>query len=170
MKDLPVISGKRKKAACVKRQGRKRPGDETDTSVALDLRMNHKLTYEEIGKILGKKKQTIHSQIKHLIPTVQTDDFKNNRADILAHTQLRLLQNLTPTKLNKASAKDTCVSFGILYDKERLERGQATSITDVRSLILELDAAEAKALAMCNHKDMGVVLGVSQDKPGGEGE
>ena len=36
------------------------------------------------------------------------------------------------------------------YDhvQERLERGQATSITDVRSLILELDAAEARALSM----------------------
>jgi len=33
------------------------------------------------------------------------------------------------------------------HNQERLERGQATSITDVRSLILELDAAEAQAVA-----------------------
>ena len=34
------------------------------------------------------------------------------------------------------------------HNQERLERGQATSITDVRSLMIELDAAEARALGM----------------------
>ena len=34
------------------------------------------------------------------------------------------------------------------HNQERLERGQATSITDIRSLIMELDAAEVRALGM----------------------
>ena len=120
-----------------------------DTSVLLDLRLNHRLTYEEIGRITGRKKQAIHNQIKHLIPTAHTQDYISNRAEILAHQQLRLLSTgLTDAKLKKTSARDAVVSMGILYDKERLERGQATSITDVRSLILELDAAEARALSM----------------------
>jgi hypothetical protein len=37
------------------------------------------------------------------------------------------------------------------HNQERLERGQATSITDVRSLMIELDAAEAMALQRLSH-------------------
>ena len=135
------------KTAKTKNPPNKRPLN-PNTLAALNLRLNHKLTYEEIGKIQGISKVSVFNKIKHLIPTQATDDYRNNRADILANTQLRFLQELTPSKLKKISARDAVVSMGILYDKERLERGQATSITDVRSLILELDVAEARALSM----------------------
>lgn len=42
------------------------------------------------------------------------------------------------------------------HNQERLERGQATSITDVRSLILELDQAEARLLGMLNRSAIDV--------------
>ena len=120
-----------------------------DVSRALDLRLNHRLTYEEIGKVLGVTRQSIHKKIRHLIPTEQTKEFVTNRAEIIAHQQLRLLSaGLTDAKLKKISSRDAVVSMGILYDKERLERGQATSITDIRTLVLELDAAEARAIGM----------------------
>lgn len=102
-----------------------------DRQAALDLRINHKLTYPEIAKIQGVSKQAIHQQIHHLIPTEQTAEYRVNRADILSHQQLRLLsQGLTNAKLKQIKPRDAIISFGILYDKERLERGQSTTITE----------------------------------------
>lgn len=141
----------RKKKEPTKRGPRKtrEPAPPVDVSQALDLRLNHRLTYAEIAKVQGVTPQNVHKKIKHLIPSALTQDYIANRGDILANAQLRLLASgLTDAKLKKVSPRDAVVSVGILYDKERLERGQATEITDIRGIMLQLDAAEARALKL----------------------
>ena len=114
-----------------------------DTSRALNLRLTHNLTYQEIGKILGTTKQAIHNKIGHLIPTEITQDYIANRANIFAQAQLRLLSYLTDEKLKKMQARDIIVSMGILYDKERLERGQTTeNIGVISATIRQLQALQ----------------------------
>ena len=52
--------------------------------------------------------------------------YKANRADILAHDQMRYSKHITEEKLAKTSARDLEVMRGIAHDHERLERGQST--------------------------------------------
>lgn len=53
-------------------------------------------------------------------------DYKANRADLLALKGKSALESITHDKLQKAAPSQAAAVFGILYDKERLERGQST--------------------------------------------
>lgn len=52
--------------------------------------------------------------------------YKDNRADVLATYQTIILDSLTPEDLKKAGLSQKVMAYGILYDKERLERDQST--------------------------------------------
>ena len=123
----------------------------SDKSRALDLRLSKGLTYQEIGDILKTSKQTIHRHFATLLPDSRTEIYRQNRADILSHAQVRLLSNVTDAKLKKSSARDLIVSTGILYDKERLERDQSTvnvayDAASDRAQLAELKALQASAV------------------------
>lgn len=121
-----------------------RPIKRVNKEQAIKLRTENNLTYEAIAKIQGVDKAAIFRAIKHLVPTEQTRSFISNRADILAHQQYRLLSFVTDGKLRKASAYQLIGSAGLLYDKERLERGQATEITDYRAINLHGSLTDLK--------------------------
>lgn len=53
------------------------------------------------------------------------DVFVQNRNAIVKSKQEEILRALTPDKMEKASAKDLAVSYGILLDKDRLESGES---------------------------------------------
>ena len=55
-----------------------------------------------------------------------TKNYREVRAEVFADLQKMLLRYITPDKLKKASLAQIGTLFGIFYDKERLERGQAT--------------------------------------------
>jgi len=59
-----------------------------------------------------------------IAPTIQ--DFREQRADTFARLQQILLQYITPQKLKNASLAQIGTLFGIMYDKERLEKNLAT--------------------------------------------
>jgi len=109
-----------------------------DRDKAIELRAKHGLTYAQIGAINGVSKQAIHKLIKHLEPDETTETYKSTRADVLAKVQHNLLSELTPAKVQKMQPRDIVVSMGILYDKERLERGQSTS--NMMSVHADLEA------------------------------
>jgi hypothetical protein len=69
-----------------------------------------------------KRKKTLPEGV--IAPTI--DEFRMQRADTFARLQQILLQHITPQKLKGASLAQIGTLFGIMYDKERLERGQAT--------------------------------------------
>lgn len=54
------------------------------------------------------------------------ESFRAKRANILASIQRMLLMQLTPKKIGRASLNQIGTLFGILYDKERLEKNLAT--------------------------------------------
>ncbi len=97
-----------------------------DVNQAIDLKYNHHCSYKEIAAIQGVSPQAIHQKIKDLLPIPETQVYVDHRADILSNIQLKLLRNLDEAKINKMSGKDLVVSAAVLYDKERLERGQST--------------------------------------------
>lgn len=97
------------------------------------------MTYEEIGKIEGVSKVAVYKQISGLLPNqVDLETYKTHRADILAGKQMEVLLELTPDKLKAASAMQIATTFGILTDKERLERGQSTQ--NVETIVQSLSS------------------------------
>jgi predicted DNA-binding protein YlxM (UPF0122 family) len=102
-----------------------------DTAAALTARVRDKMTYQEIADQQGVTRQSIHKAITDLLPTDTTTAYITNRADILANLQAKLIQSVSDDKLKKLPAGSAILALCQLYDKERLERGQATSISDV---------------------------------------
>ena len=93
----------------------------------IDLR-NKGLTLEQIGKLVGCSHQNISYRLQPFMEEIEgLKSFKDNRADVLAAYQHRILNSLQATDLGKSSPYQKVGMFGILYDKERLERGQSTS-------------------------------------------
>ena len=116
-----------------------------DVSSALDLKLNHHLSYEEIARIQGVSKQAIHGRIKNLLPPDELQTYLTHRGDILAGLQAKILSHLDDERLSKASAYQLVGSAGLLYDKERLERGMSTAnLTSVHADIAALRASEAQ--------------------------
>lgn len=92
----------------------------------IELR-NKKLSYEEIGAICGVSKQAIHERLsayKQSIDELQA--VKDNRADVLAVVGDSLINSLTYKDVQKMSGLQRITGFGILYDKERLERDKSS--------------------------------------------
>jgi DNA-binding transcriptional ArsR family regulator len=119
---------------------------QTHKDKMVKLRLENKLTEEQIAKQLEISRDAVHYHLSRLIDTKALDDFKKNESDILAWNKYRLLKNLTDDKLKEAKARDIWVSYGIADDHERLQRGQSTSNTliDVRALIMQVEDERQK--------------------------
>lgn len=108
------------------------------------------LSYVQIGKILGCTAANVKIRLNALGMTLESDvveKFKEKRADILASHQFQVLENLGPEKLKKAGVRELSVMFGILYDKERLERGQSTANISTYAHILREEGESADKLS-----------------------
>ncbi|MBW2003076.1 MAG: hypothetical protein JRI72_00465 [Deltaproteobacteria bacterium] len=85
------------------------------------------MSLSEASRHLGIAKSTLSKRLQHLnIQPNGLKKYKEHRADLLAYYQLQLLSALTPADIKKMSPVQRITCFGILYDKERLERGQST--------------------------------------------
>jgi hypothetical protein len=83
-----------------------------------------------------------------------TDDYKKHRADILTGLQHKILSTLTTEDIKAASLLQRVTATGILHDKERLERGQATDIVaQVVFRMPEPDAIDIEVLPVDNPVD-----------------
>ncbi len=98
-----------------------------DVQKALQLRLKG-VSYEDIGKQFGVSRAAVYQRLKPVIPenNVDLETFKQNRADLLAAKQKIILESMTQEQIDKIPPGSRPTAFGILYDKERLERGQST--------------------------------------------
>lgn len=106
---------------------------------AIKLRLENGLTLQQIADHYGVTKNAIWEGFRSagLGDMEGLTEFKANRGDVLADIQKRVLAALDDDKLKSASARDLATLFGILYDKERLERGQSTQNTSVFQHVIE---------------------------------
>lgn len=112
-----------------------------DAIVELKLR-NSEMTLAEAGKILGCTGSNIAARLtvaglRWSELSAEVERFKSVRADLLALVQKRLLSSVTEDEIKKASLKDKMWVFGVLYDKERLERGKALNDKALYVLLVE---------------------------------
>lgn len=109
------------------------------------------LTQKEIGEIVGLERSTVSKMLQRFnIERVDVDTFKNEKADAMAVIQREILKSVTPEEVKKAPIQTKMLTFGILYDKERLERGQANQITSIQSVSVDVQATidELKGLKL----------------------
>lgn len=93
----------------------------------IDLRKKG-LELEEIGAIVGCTKQNVQQRIKQYVQSVDyLQIIKDNRADHLTITNDKVLNELTGRDLKEVGERDLAVVYGVLYDKERLERDKSTA-------------------------------------------
>jgi len=121
-----------------------------DLEKAIELRLKG-VALEDIGVRFGVSRQAVHKALKPYLDgdDIDLETWKQRRADILAHKQAVTLSKLNPADIEKASPRDKAVIFGVLYDKERLERNQSTSNVSVLFEIAE-DAEKRRRELLSN--------------------
>lgn len=88
------------------------------------------LSHGQIATLNNCDRTTVSKILsKYAIDQEKLEEFKNHRADILAGLQQRIALAITDDEIKKAPAQVKSMMFGVFYDKERLERGQATDIS-----------------------------------------
>jgi predicted transcriptional regulator len=101
----------------------------------LDLK-DKRLSHQQIADLLGCDKSNITNRLKKYRPTLdKIAGHKKHRADILTNIQAKLLDSVTDDKIKECTVPQLTVAYGILYDKERLERGQSSSNLSVAGLV-----------------------------------
>lgn len=118
-----------------------RPRKGSKSPKIVELATEHPdLTTREIGKLADCSHVNVVKVLdRYGIKKQETDDYKANRADILTGIQHRILKTVTDDDLKRMPVGQRLMGFGILYDKERLERGQSTDnqsviVTHIRDL------------------------------------
>lgn len=119
---------------------------------------NHpKLSTRQIAKICNTDHSyVVQLQQRYNITKDITEQFKNHRADIFAGYQDKLLSSVTDTDIKKASLMQRMASVGILYDKERLERGLSTG--NFVNIQADLEAfRQAKQVQQDTQEDLEII-------------
>jgi hypothetical protein len=112
------------------------------------------LSYDEIGSMIGRSKQAVHQRLQPYKDAIENlPAFKENRADIFAIHQQRLLNSLSDDDIRKIPPGSRFTGVGILYDKERLERGQSTGNISMESLVEHRQTLEEASQAAQERKD-----------------
>lgn len=142
------------------------------------------LSHQEMADRMGCSRVAVTRALQR-IPTWQlkeqdVNDYKAERADIFAAAQQLILKYITHEKLKAASIQQLGTLFGILYDKERIERGQATQhIANISHTQLDPEtkkllerAIDSRTRSMLENKSTSTVVStpVETDAPSGDSE
>ena len=107
-------------------------------------RDNPNMTTREIAKLADcDHTNVVRTLQRYGIEREATEDYKSRRADVFAGLQERILRSITDEAIKRTPAIQLVTAASILYDKERLERGQSTSNVDVRvTAALEVELSQ----------------------------
>ena len=127
-------------------------------------------SYSEIGQILGCTKQNVELRLRPFKAEIEAlQSFKEQRADVLAVYQQKLLNSLTDSDIKRMPPGSRLTGFGILYDKERLERGQSTDNIAVEALIEDLHNTQEQLDKIRERKAELLRLKAEQQRQNGSG-
>lgn len=136
---LPVIDGDKdgsssKDALDTGTQERNKPArvDRFDLGRAIKLRYDQRLSYKEIGDILGVSKQAVEARISNVIKLLGDKDkigeFIARESSILSNAREMLISAaLDPDAIKKSSTLQLTTAYSQLFDKQRLIDGKSTS-------------------------------------------
>jgi DNA-binding transcriptional regulator LsrR (DeoR family) len=157
IKDKPLS----KKLPIIKQ--RQRNKKESRTKAIITLATTTPATNQEIAKSLNISDQAVSQTLKrYSIEHNVSKSFREHRAEILSGIQEKIIKQVDCLSIKIDSPKglkDATTAFGILYDKERIERGQATSIVQANSItgslkdLIELITGKAEAVDITPNND-----------------
>lgn len=111
-----------------KRRPRARLKEEEKQKIKELAQANPNLSHQQIGELVNVDRSTVTKVIAGFeLDRAEVQQYTENRADILAALQRRLLVSITDDDIKRTSAAQRVTMAAILHDKERLERGQSTS-------------------------------------------
>lgn len=138
---LPEESSTKEKQLVLRKDGivsnrPKKYKSKVDVDKALKLKLENGLTYKQVADLMDVTPNAIYKQIAHLLPDDETTVYKNKRGDILAKLQKELLKSISADDIKDMPVGQRLMGYGILFDKERLERNQSTQIVgyDARAI------------------------------------
>jgi len=107
------------------------------------------LTITQAAKRLNCDKSNVSTHLKRngIVPGY-LKSYKQHRADVLANWQYKLLKSITTDDLKSASLSQKVIAYGVMYDKERLERGQSTENIAYADMVKVNEKIEEKLQAM----------------------
>jgi hypothetical protein len=144
---MPTTKGTKTRSKDVKKRSERL---DMDRLVELARETNDDGTFyshQEIADKMACSRVAVTRALQRIPPWVLKDrdvsTFKRDRADLFAMAQQLILQHITADKLKAASLQQLGTLFGIMYDKERLERGQATQhVAEISELKLDKDTMD----------------------------
>ena len=134
-----------------------------DTETLIDLQ-EMGLTQKEMANEMGCH----HLTIANRIAKIQKNQgillqYRNLQSLQLTELQARVLEAITPEKINEAPLRDLIVAFKILKDKELVMEGKPTDIKGLVSYLIELEKEEAALLKPVDAIDAEVLEEVSKE-------
>lgn len=124
----------------------------------IDCIQNKNLSISDTARLLNSSKSNISTRLsKAGYKPNYLQHYKDHRADILSSYQQIILNSITPEDLKKAGLSQKMMAYGVLYDKERLERGQSTEN------IAYADMAKAQAIVQDKMHAFESKYGIKQD-------
>jgi DNA-binding transcriptional regulator YhcF (GntR family) len=86
------------------------------------------LSQRELAKELGVSRNTVKKALDKVSDFKEEIElFRKQRGDILDEKQALILRAINSKKVSEAKLRDLAVAAGILFDKNRLERGLSTN-------------------------------------------
>lgn len=120
----------------------------------------HNLSIPQAAKLLGCSERNIYARLEQVgLRPGQLQKYKDHRADILASYQQIILNSFTKEDLKKAGLSQKIMAYGVLYDKERLERGQSTDN------IAYMDMVKARKVIAERVQNFELAYGVKPETP-----
>lgn len=124
----------------------KKPVNRLDLSACLKDRYHHRMTFQQIADKYGVSAPAVYQRLQAFTEQLGDPDelrsFQDVEADVQAAIKRRISSQLLNVDLSKASARDLAVTYGVIYDKNRLQTGQSTSNQSVFfSVVSESDEA-----------------------------
>lgn len=117
-----------------------------DLSAILKDRYHHRLSYRDIATKYGCTFQAVQQRLQGFEAKLGDPEelraFQDIEADIQSAIKRRISSALLDADLSKSSPKDLAVTYGVMYDKNRLQTGQSTSNQSVFfSIVADSDDA-----------------------------
>ena len=110
---------------------------------------NRGLSYTEIAKLTGCSRQNVQQRLEAVgYDKEDLENFKKHRGDVFAFLQSKLLNSIDLHELKEISPIQRIVGTGILFDKERLQRGESTENVNVFELEASIEEYRKKRLEL----------------------
>ncbi len=102
---------------------------------ARDLVEGHGLSQTQAAKVLGISKSAISLRLAGFTDKKALESWKEKKADVMEAIQAKMLLSLDSDTIKGLIERRGLVDYGILFDKARIQRGEATDIVDFRGFL-----------------------------------